>query len=476
MPAAQRSGGRGRVSRRARAASRRAAPEGVSVARALAPSVAVGLARAQPARAARHVAVDPFPPARARARAETIADALAVLAAAADVLARQPFARGALAAAGALARARREVARVARRCAVGVAAPPLAARPVPPVVAHAAPAAAERALAGREAEAIARRPAPLGLAHARAAPRIAAAVPRAADALGRRAWARAVLAARAAPAVGAHGRILHDEGEPRRRQAARAPPRALRTTLPFAVLLDATSIASSCSVAGAARAGPATKAAAAPGVTTSSHARRSSRSPGAAPAPMRRAVDCSRPCASGSRSHAAPTHPPSHAQRPPSQRPWAWRPRRARRVASSQRAPRQPNSHAQVALRQRPWSEQSHVVGLRRSHAAPAHRRREAHVRPTHAPRPEQAGRPELRGLRDGLRTVEADEAAARRRGRRRRRRGRSSRRRSRARGRRREERLEELRRWLKMRGRRRGGPRGAAEGIVRALRNFRAA
>ena len=169
---------------------------------------------------------------------------------------------------------------------------------------------------------------------------------------------------------------------------------SLRTTLPLAVLIDATSIASSGSGAGAARAGPATKAAAAPGVTTSSHARRSSRSPGAAPAPIRQAVDCSRPCASGSQSHAAPIHPPSHAQRPPSQRPWAWQPRRARQVASSQRAPRQPNSHAQVALRQMPWSEQSHVVGLRRSHAAPAHPASQAHVRPTHAPRPEQGGSP----------------------------------------------------------------------------------
>ena len=127
---------------------------------------------------------------------------------------------------------------------------------------------------------------------------------------------------------------------------------------------------------------------------------------------MRQAVDCSRPCASGSQSHAAPTGR-SHAQRPPSQRPWAWQPRRARRVASSQRAPRQPNSHAQVALRQRPWSEQSHVVGLRRSHAAPAHPASQAHVRPTHAPRPEQGGSPRhCVGCVMGCEQVEADEAA----------------------------------------------------------------
>ena len=214
-----------RASTRLAAGARSVAARGArrrTVARALAPRVAVGLARAQPATPPRGTSqLIPLPPARARASAETIADALAVLAAAADVLARQPFARGALAAAGALARARREVARVARRCAVGVAAPPLAARPVPPVVAHAAPAAAERAHAVREAEDIARRAAPLGLAHARAAPRIAAAVARATDALGRRARARAVLAARAAPAVGAHGRVLHDEGEPRRRLGPR---------------------------------------------------------------------------------------------------------------------------------------------------------------------------------------------------------------------------------------------------------------
>ena len=201
---------------------------------------------------------------------------------------------------------------------------------------------------------------------------------------------------------------------------------SLRTTLPFAVFIDATSIASSCSVAGAARAGPATKAAAAPGVTTSSHARRSSRSPGAAPAPMRQAVDCSRPCASGSQSHAAPTHPPSHAQRPSTQRPWACS-RRARRVASRRGAPRQPNSHAQVALRQRPWSEQSHVVGLRRSHAAPAHPASQAHASAdaraaARARRVAQA----LRGLRDGLRQSKPTKPRRTRSGRRRRRRGRS--------------------------------------------------
>ena len=188
---------------------------------------------------------------------------------------------------------------------------------------------------------------------------------------------------------------------------------SLRTTLPFAVLIDATSIASSCSVAGAARAGPATKAAAAPGVTTSSHARRSSRSPGAAPAPMRQAVDCSRPCASGSQSHAAPTHPPSHAQRPPSQRPWAWQPsaREAGRLVAARAAP--------AELARAGGVEAEAVVGAvaRGGLAAVARRARPpgvAGARAADARAAARAGRvaQALRGLRDGLRTVEADEAA----------------------------------------------------------------